>query len=265
MPRSASARSPRGFTLIELLVVISIIAMLIALMLPSLGRARQSAQKTVCSANLHQLAIGYGSYAVDNRDWLPRNDIWWSPGTLANAETFSLFWIKDGLRDNLGDSYGLTRKVWDCPAAIFPLPGATVWGPSQTGPGYSASLTGYSIWAGRTHGNWGTASTEGMTSDALNQKMSDNKFVKGGSTPVPWFNCHVMYKGSTTEFLTDPYYWPASHPQVLHWQEGVNSGQADGSVRFKKYVGITNNHNGDAGILKFIGPINVGWPAYWGY
>lgn len=63
MPRNIA-----GFTLIELLVVIAIIALLIGILLPSLGAARESARTVVCSSNLRQLSVATHAYAAENRD-----------------------------------------------------------------------------------------------------------------------------------------------------------------------------------------------------
>lgn len=60
-----------AFTLIELLVVISVIALLLGILLPSLNRARQQAKKLVCSSNMRQMGTALGAYLLDNDDHLP--------------------------------------------------------------------------------------------------------------------------------------------------------------------------------------------------
>jgi prepilin-type N-terminal cleavage/methylation domain-containing protein/prepilin-type processing-associated H-X9-DG protein len=63
----------RGFSLIELLVAIAIIAVLAALLLPSLSRAKAQGQNITCLSNLKQLQLGYRMYSDDNHDWLAPN------------------------------------------------------------------------------------------------------------------------------------------------------------------------------------------------
>ncbi|HUU82175.1 MAG TPA: type II secretion system protein [Phycisphaerae bacterium] len=74
--RPTLASCGRAFTLIELLVVVSIIALLMAILLPSLKKARDQAKDTVCRSNMHQLGLAIGYYTTENRDRLP-----WVKGT----------------------------------------------------------------------------------------------------------------------------------------------------------------------------------------
>jgi competence protein ComGC len=66
-----AAKPVAAFTLVELLVVIGIIALLISILLPVLGRARDSANRTVCLNDVRQIVISFKMYANDNKDKCP--------------------------------------------------------------------------------------------------------------------------------------------------------------------------------------------------
>jgi prepilin-type N-terminal cleavage/methylation domain-containing protein/prepilin-type processing-associated H-X9-DG protein len=112
-----------GFTLVELLVVIGIIALLVAVLLPTLARARQAANQAQCAANLRQWAIAVNEYAEQNQLWLPRRgqgkmltqqlqwyDDWFNELNLYLGQPTYQTLVSTGKMPQIGD-----HSIWICP------------------------------------------------------------------------------------------------------------------------------------------------------
>ena len=115
MTRLKSSPFRRGFTLIELLVVVAIIALLIAILLPSLGKARERSKIVSCLNNLRQMGIMYRTYLQDQQSrglyYFRTNS-----GAVVTAQLqaygyMNIEWM-GGLR-----AYGMNAKVMMCPDA----------------------------------------------------------------------------------------------------------------------------------------------------
>ncbi len=116
-----------AFTLIELLVVISIIALMVAILLPALGAAREAARTSQCLSNSRQLGLGMVSYSAENRNtFMPMNLI--GSGSGASGNWYHEVLAKTGFLPfgqpqpmtaeyiNQFHTTAFTQNIWRCPS-----------------------------------------------------------------------------------------------------------------------------------------------------
>ena len=251
----------KAFTLIELLVVIAIIAILAALILPTLSKAREQAIRVHCKSNERQQLLALFIYAHENKDFLPEDTGAHQPWDMAKADGDYLaaggapykVWYDPGAYQTFGDadwlSWWSNTTVMGNLTAAFRI------------VGYAQTFYGIGLY--QNSGSWGFSSN-------LNQKLTTQPInYNGTSLPISASSrallaCATLTTGAPTLNLTtmDGYQWtgiphsndpdvPGSKPftsaHLLNGKipSGGNLGILDGHVEwrpFRKFIPRTANN-----------------------
>ena len=239
-----------AFTLIELLVVIAVISLLMAIMVPSLRKAKSHARRVACQNNLHQALVVGHMYAGDYDGFLPEGNIVdkTAPGYSKDWDSADLLTLLNYRTMMAFGHYGLTEEHATCEMArsyfeatdqwLSPLP--------STRPLLEAAHIGWIYWGNR--GDWTDANTgrKYITPKKVTDQPTSNTLVTcfcynrydavgaGGNWPA-WYASHV---GGTFQHAVDRPMHPAP--------DGLAVAYLDGSVRFVKWNDLTpSNHEGD--------------------
>lgn len=136
----------KGFTLIELLVVVSIIALLVSILLPALGKAREQAKRAVCAGNLHSYATCIITYAADHEGEMPN---------FPQDNGIYIVIVGKPFLDFM-KGYGLKDEEITCPCVTSDYADYVCWyNYEQTNPNYqTVKMLGYSLWMTRWTGGY---------------------------------------------------------------------------------------------------------------
>jgi prepilin-type N-terminal cleavage/methylation domain-containing protein len=277
MIRRVLQKDERGFTLIELLVVIAIIAILAAMLLPSLSKAKLQAIKTLCLNNEHQQIVALTMYAGDNKDYLPdgAGGVWaWDmDGYLANEMiaygTKPITWYDPGT----GPKFGITD--WFGTVQYGDVPGGTpsLWTFTEPypdpnlKPGDGIRVIGYA----QTFSN--TASYSGIYTTNTNTRLSETAtpgtFEDPGGLPVgpiskrPLVACATLNDTGDSDVYSTmlTYNWInvdggykyngapkghlSAHLQNATTPEGGNIGMLDCHVEWRRFNQMINRTSGN--------------------
>jgi prepilin-type N-terminal cleavage/methylation domain-containing protein/prepilin-type processing-associated H-X9-DG protein len=254
----------KGFTLIELVVVISIIAMLMGILLPSLGRAKFLGRRIVCQSNLRGLVVGNIGYSSDNDGYYVRGASDMVHPDLSRRNLSRWHGVRDTIDEAFdpseGDLRGYVGKkgIKECPQRVNFISDekwASNFERGCGGYGYNAVYVGSRIWdSGSGHEGWSGSSRDVEVSDASGTLMfSDTAMAMESGGVIEYSFAEPVYFVSEGKVMRE---WGYASPSI-HFRHGdrANIGWVDGHVNTMEIFNVRekNAYGADSALMK------LGW------